>query len=978
MRPPAPQPADLDTDGRLDLQVLDDGIALITLRPAMFTAELISGVEDAWRRIAADDSVRCVVVTGDGPVFSMGGTPDALASLAAGEGRFSDVPVLYEGMLRCGRPVISAIQGHAAGGGLAFGLYADIVVLSSTAEYRANFLDYGFTPGMGATHILERKLGAALAADLMLSARAFTGAQLAQRGAAVTVVDGDEVLSHSLRLARTIARKPEAAVRALKADLAARTLAVLPQVIEREVAMHEQVLSQGAGERVAAAFAHEQRAQATSTRGRRSRWSSRTAEHGRRDRPSRMAGPQPAEPAEPRRKPTPEAGGGPRRGPQLGRGARVRRALPRGGRTRPRQHLRRAGPGLGRRRRTGLATQPGLGHRPGLGRRLRPPDHRRAHRARRVRVPRLAGAPVRGERARREDGEGRSRRRRPKAEQPTGGAARYGDKPEPADSRAAKVASRAPAAEQPAPSEPAPLRVTGGEGPGPRPAALRVPDRPIVTLRVPEDAGDAPAPAATAPEAKAPEGTASEPIDVRGSRTPTSRTTRSPSSASPPATRTLPTPRPSGPTSPPDAAASRRCRPRAGTCPRSSRPTAARAGTTYSKWAALLDRVDTFDERFFRLSPLDAEAMDPQQRLFLEEAWHALEDAGHARDLAGPSRPWGVFVGCGSGDYADLLAAAGDARSGQAFLGNAPSVLPARIAYLLNLTGPTMAVDTACSSSLVAVHLAASAVARGECELALAGGVAVMSTSKMQVWTSQVGMLSPTGTCRPFDAAADGIVLGEGVGVVVLKRLRDALADGDTIRGVLLGSGMNGDGKSNGITAPNATAQAELLRSVYDRAGLDPAEIGYVEAHGTGTELGDPIEVKALNAVHGDRTAGTAALGSVKGNVGHTTMAAGVGGLIKVLLSLGHRELAPSLGFDDCNDKIDLSDGPFEVVTERRAWEPGPAGRRVGHGQQLRVQRHQLPRRRGRGAGARRSAGRRRTGTGRALRANRRRAPCGD
>jgi acyl transferase domain-containing protein/pimeloyl-ACP methyl ester carboxylesterase/acyl carrier protein/SAM-dependent methyltransferase len=356
------------------------------------------------------------------------------------------------------------------------------------------------------------------------------------------------------------------------------------------------------------------------------------------------------------------------------------------------------------------------------------------------------------------------------------------------------------------------------------------------------------------------------------------------------------------------------------------------AGTTRSKWAALLDRVDTFDERFFRLSPLDAQAMDPQQRLFLEEAWHALEDAGYAADLTGPGRPWGVFVGCGAGDYADLLAGAGQNLTGQAFLGNAPSVLPARIAYLLNMTGPTMAVDTACSSSLVAVHLAAAAVRRGECELALAGGVAVMSTEKMQVWTSQAGMLSPRGQCRPFDASADGIVLGEGVGIVVLKRLSRALADGDTIHGVVRGSGINGDGKSNGITAPSGTAQAQLLRAVYDRSGVTPADITYVETHGTGTRLGDPIEVGALNTVYGAAGdgPGTRGLGSVKGNIGHTTMAAGVAGLIKVLLALRHGQLPPSGGYTGApNDEIDFDAGPFRVVTELRSWPPGASGQRI-------------------------------------------------
>ncbi|XVV00821.1 alpha/beta fold hydrolase [Actinosynnema sp. CA-248983] len=310
-----------------------------------------------------------------------------------------------------------------------------------------------------------------------------------------------------------------------------------------------------------------------------------------------------------------------------------------------------------------------------------------------------------------------------------------------------------------------------------------------------------------------------------------------------------------------------------------------RSGTTRSRWAALLDDIDTFDAGLFRISPLEAEAMDPQQRLFLEQSWAALEDAGHA----GKPQRCGVFVGCAAGDYGQLLDAAGVGATGEAFLGTASSILPARIAYLLDLTGPTVAIDTACSSSLTAVHLACQSIRSGECDTALAGGVAVMCTPRMQVWTSQTGMLSPTGRCVPFDDSADGIVLGEGVGVVVLKRLDRALADGDHVHGVILADGVNGDGRTNGITAPSAASQAALLREVHARAGV---EVSYVEAHGTGTHLGDPIEVKALRQV----VEPDCLLGSVKANIGHTTMSAGIAGLLKVLLALRHRQLPPTPG----------------------------------------------------------------------------------
>ncbi|MGW0551020.1 SDR family NAD(P)-dependent oxidoreductase [Streptomyces altiplanensis] len=354
-------------------------------------------------------------------------------------------------------------------------------------------------------------------------------------------------------------------------------------------------------------------------------------------------------------------------------------------------------------------------------------------------------------------------------------------------------------------------------------------------------------------------------------------------------------------------------------------------GRTYSKWAALLDDADRFDPQFFRMSPLEAAAMDPQQRIFLQTAWQTLEDAGHAKALPG-GRRWGVFVGCATGEYLDLLRGSEQDETAHAFLGNSASVLAARIAYHLDLTGPTMAIDTACSSSLVAVHLACESIRSGECDAALAGGVALMLTPRMHILTSRTGMLSPTGRSAPFDASADGIVLGEGVGAVLLKRLDRALADGDRIHGVIRASGVNGDGRTNGITAPSAVSQSALIERVRQRAGLRPEDVTYVEAHGTGTPLGDPIEVKALEIVlgTGPSPAVPCGLGSVKGNIGHTTMAAGIAGLLKTLLALRHRQLPPSVNYATANPEIDFSRTRLRPVTELMPWHPGPSGELVG------------------------------------------------
>ncbi|MDB4988868.1 MAG: sle, partial [Myxococcaceae bacterium] len=354
-------------------------------------------------------------------------------------------------------------------------------------------------------------------------------------------------------------------------------------------------------------------------------------------------------------------------------------------------------------------------------------------------------------------------------------------------------------------------------------------------------------------------------------------------------------------------------------------------GKTTSKWAGLVADVDQFDASFFGISTREAELMDPQQRLFLEQAWRALEHAGYA---VGPERQidCGVFVGTATGDYLQLLQSAGVGNSGQVFVGNSGSILAARIAYFLNLSGPTVALDTACSSSLVALHLACQAIRAGDCSMALAGGVALMLTPQMHIWNGKSGMLSPRGRCASFDASGDGFVLGEGVGAVVLKRLSSALSDRDEIHAVIKASGINGDGKSNGITAPNATAQSRLLERVHARSGVPIDEIGYIETHGAGTQLGDPIEAKALAQLVKNRSPGAppCGIGSVKSNLGHTTLAAGVAGLLKVVLSLKNREIPPSLHFERLNPNIDLGAGQLEVVTTRRAWPVGPSGRRYG------------------------------------------------
>ena len=305
-------------------------------------------------------------------------------------------------------------------------------------------------------------------------------------------------------------------------------------------------------------------------------------------------------------------------------------------------------------------------------------------------------------------------------------------------------------------------------------------------------------------------------------------------------------------------------------------------GRMSSKWGGFLPDVAGFDADFFGISPREAEAMDPQQRVMLEVAWEALEHAGIAPDRIAGIRA-GVMMGVYYTEYQGISAANPDRIDAYSATGNAHAVAVGRIAYLLGLRGPAMAVDSACSSSLVAVHLACQSLRLRETDLALAGGVSLILRPETQIAMSKWGMLSPRGRCHSFDARADGFVRGEGAGVVVLKRLTDAVRDGDRVLAVVRGSAVNQDGRSNGLTAPNTLAQSDVITRALRSADVAPGSVNYVEAHGTGTALGDPIEFEALADVYG-RGNGPCALGAVKTNLGHLEAAAGIAGLIKSCL----------------------------------------------------------------------------------------------
>jgi len=356
----------------------------------------------------------------------------------------------------------------------------------------------------------------------------------------------------------------------------------------------------------------------------------------------------------------------------------------------------------------------------------------------------------------------------------------------------------------------------------------------------------------------------------------------------------------------------------------------------YVRASGVLDDVDLFDAPFFGLSAREASILDPQHRLLLETAWEALEAAGY--DAERIERPVGVYAGASNSSYfLHYLFSPGEMLNSpdgpQLFLGNDNNFLATRTSYKLGLRGPSLTVQTACSTSLVAIHLACQSLLNGECDMALAGGVCVRVPQVGYFYRSG-GIYSPDGHCRAFDAAAGGSVMGNGVGMVVLKRIEDALADRDPIRAVILGSAVNNDGALRiGYTAPGVEGQAAAVAEALALARVDPESVGYVEAHGSGTPLGDPIELAALNRAFtaaGDGRRGACAVGSVKASIGHLDAAAGVAGLIKTVLALEHGEIPPSLHFRTPNPQIDFAAGPFYVSSGLRPWTANGAPRRAG------------------------------------------------
>ena len=353
---------------------------------------------------------------------------------------------------------------------------------------------------------------------------------------------------------------------------------------------------------------------------------------------------------------------------------------------------------------------------------------------------------------------------------------------------------------------------------------------------------------------------------------------------------------------------------------------------TNIKWGGFIEGIEEFDSLFFGISPREAQVMDPQQRLFMSYAVKAIEDAGYsAASLSGSNMA--VFAGTAASGYLDLIGQADIAIEGYSSTGASTSIGPNRVSYFFDVHGPSEPIETACSSSLVAIHRAQVAIDKSNCDMAIAGGVNLLVTPSGFIAFNKAGMLSPDGRCKTFSAQANGYVRGEGVGVLVLKRLSLAEQDNDHIYGVIIGSAENHGGRANSLTAPNPKAQADLLKDVYTQIGIDPRTIGYIEAHGTGTELGDPVEIDGLKSAFNylyEKTLSSSVLSkvanahcgiaSVKTNIGHLELASGVVGVIKVLLQLKHKTLVKSLHSEEVNPYIQLDGTPFYIVQESQPW----------------------------------------------------------
>jgi acyl transferase domain-containing protein/enoyl-CoA hydratase/carnithine racemase/acyl carrier protein len=796
----------------------------------MFSEAFIEGVTEAFAHVERTPGYKVVVLTGYDNYFAAGGTKESLLAIQEGKAKFTDVNV-FQLPLDCKLPVIAAMQGHGVGAGWSMGMFADLVLMSEESRYVSPYMNYGFTPGAGATWTLADKLGSDLARESLFTARYYTGSELKARGVRLAILPRSEVLPAAMALATRIAKASRQRLINLKRLCTQYVREALQETYRLELAMHEKTFvgQSDTLARIQTSFDPELEARTP------------------------VAAPVV-----------------PTSAPRHASAAVIQPAA--------RSATADVLPAVMATLRTLLASELqmreedvddqtqfvdlGLDSISGVTwiRKINEKYQTSIEATKVYSYPTLAEL---------------SKHVREEAEKqgtlsvPLAAAA---VEPAVLEEVVTKpvVAARTARRNRVAPRT---STVTSAPAPARRP-------EPIAIVGM----------AGQFPLAKDLDQFWQNLSEGRNCITEVSR--------------------------------------RRWDVDAYYQPGDPVAGKSNSQWLGALEEYDQFDPLFFNISPTEAEFMDPQQRLFLQACWHSIENAGYdARTLSGSK--CGVFVGCAAGDYQQLSRR--HQLSAQGFTGNAVSILAARISYFLNLQGPCVSIDTACSSSLVAMAQACDSLTSGDSDLALAGGVYVMAGPEMHIRTAQAGMLSPEGKCFTFDERANGFVPGEAVGVVVLKRLADAQRDGDIIHGLMEGWGVNQDGKTNGITAPNPESQTRLMRDVYEKYAIDPVAIQLIEAHGTATKLGDPIEIEGLKTSFRNYTAKKdyCALGSVKSNIGHCLTAAGIAGVIKLLLALKHKQLPPTINFERLNEHIDLTDSPFFVNDRLQEWKLNGAPRRL-------------------------------------------------
>jgi acyl transferase domain-containing protein/acyl carrier protein len=797
----------------------------------MFTDDFIAGVTEVFDHIANNAAYKVIVLTGYDNYFASGGTKEGLLAIQEGKSKFTDTKI-YQMAMECRVPVIAAMQGHAIGAGWCLGMFADFVLFGKERRYVSPYMNYGFTPGAGATFIFQNTIGYDLARETMMTANEFAGIAFKNRGVHLPVLDKDEVLTTAMELAGKLAELPRGILTATKYLFTKNLLEDAAETYKLELAMHEKtfVKDQETLKQIKKNFIHETTKQ---------NLESKQKEEFQEKRPEAPAS-----------------------------GEEILSDLIENIRIFLADELQMKENEIDE---DAQFVDLGLDSITGVTwiRKINDKYKTSIEATQIYNYPTLTqlGTHIKEEMEK---------------------LGLIADNSE--------VSSPEPFQTDQKPPKPAPenkfspthlknsvswfneVKLTSLRKKLSFKSEEKTSNYKVQPIAVVGIAGQF-------PEAKDTEEFWNNIANGKN------------------CIKEVPKERwdineyyQEGTPSP---------------------------GKTNSKWLGCLDGYDQFDPLFFTISPIEAESMDPQQRLFLQACWHGIEDAGYDPYSLSGSK-CGVFVGCTSGDY--QLLSREQQLSAQGFTGGTSSILAARISYVLNLQGPCLAIDTACSSSLVAIANACDSLLSGASDLALAGGVYVMTGPEMHVKTAQSGMLSEDGKCYTFDQRANGFVPGEAVGVVMLKRLEDAEKDNDRIYGVIEGWGVNQDGRTNGITAPNSLSQTSLEQDVYDKFEINPEHIQLIEAHGTGTKLGDPIEVNALKNSFKKYTAKNefCALGSVKSNIGHCLTAAGIAGFIKVLMALKNQKLPPTINYDQLNEHISLNDSPFFVNNRLQDWKVNP------------------------------------------------------